>query len=70
MKFSRQKIHNLSPVIINNVNILRLSEAKFLSVILDETLTWSSHIKAIKCKMARYVGILYKIKTYISLDRS
>ena len=39
MIFSRQKIPNLSPVIINNVNILRLNEAKFLGVILDEKLT-------------------------------
>jgi len=68
MIFSRQKIPNLSPVIIKNVNILRLNEAKFLGVILDEKLTWSSHIKALRCKMARYVGILYKIKSYIPLE--
>ena len=66
--FSRQNILNFPPVIINNVNILRLKEAKFLGVIIDEKLSWTSHIQALKGKMARYIGIMYKIKSYIPLQ--
>ena len=57
-----------SPTVsINNVQINSVNEAKFLGVILDEKLTWSSHIKALKVKMARYVGIMCRIRSLIPL---
>ena len=55
-------------VCINNVQISRVREAKFLGVILDEKLTWASHIKALKVKMACYVGIMYRIRTHLPLS--
>ena len=63
MIFSKSKIRlpdfNIS---IDNTTIERKSEARFLGVIVDERLTWSKHISALKTKMARYLGIMYKIK--------
>ena len=47
---------------VNNTLIVRQSEAKFLGVIIDEKLTWAQHIKAVKTKMSRYTGIMYRIK--------
>ena len=35
---------------------------------MDENLNWSQHIATVKSKMARYVGILYKIKKYLPLN--
>ena len=37
-------------------------EARFLGVIMDDKLTWGSHITAVRMKMARYIGVMYKIK--------
>ena len=68
MLFSRKNTIQTPLVLINNVQINRVNEAKFLGVILDEKLSWSSHIKALKAKMARYVGIMYRIRPHIPLQ--
>ena len=68
MLFSRKTIRQAPQVIINNVHITRVHEAKFLGVILDEKLSWSNHIKALKGKMARYVGIMYRIRSHVPLQ--
>ena len=52
---------------IAGTNIERVSEARFLGVIIDEKLTWSKHLAAVKIKMARYMGIMYKIKRFLPL---
>ena len=45
-----------------------MHEAKFLGVIIDEPLNWARHVKTVQSKMARYVGIMYKIKKYLPLE--
>ena len=68
MIFSRAHTSELpSPLIIINTAIERKNEARFLGVIIDESLKWSRHIQTIICKMSRYVGIMYKIKKYLPL---
>ncbi len=67
MIFSRRRIRDNFTVHINDTPIERVYEARFLGVIIDDKLTWSSHIKTLKSKMARYVGIMYRIKKLIPL---
>ena len=69
MIFTRQRIENSSIEInINGTKIERKTEMRFLGVIIDERLTWSHHIAAVRLKMARYVGIMYKIKNQIPMQ--
>ena len=65
MIFSRQKIHNTRNLFIANTLIERKTEARFLGVVVDDKLSWSQHIKCIKSKMSRYVGIMFKIKRFL-----
>ena len=68
MLFSKRKIDTSSVHIrIDGTDIERKSEARFLGVIVDEKLSWTSHIKAIKIKMSRYIGIMHKIKHILPL---
>ena len=67
MIFSRQKSINYRNVVISGVTIERKTEARFLGVILDEKLSWSQHIAAVKMKMSRYIGIMYKLKKHLPL---
>ena len=68
MIFSRSRnLELLSTLKIANLPIERLTESKFLGVIVDENLTWSRHIKAIQTKMARYIGLMYKLKSQLPL---
>ena len=69
MIFSRARNTELpQPLIISGTPIERMHEAKFLGVIVDESLNWARHVKTIQSKMARYVGIMYKIKKYLPLQ--
>ena len=66
--FCKQKIeYTKINVKIAGKVIDRVSEARFLGVIVDEKLSWSKHISAIKIKMARYMGIMYRLKTSLPL---
>ena len=69
MIFSRGRNCDLNkPLVILNKNIERKSETRFLGIIVDENLKWTSHIKSLQSKMSRYVGIMFKIKRYIPLQ--
>ena len=68
MVFSRRNIQQNLSVVINSIKIERVKEAKFLGVILNEKLSWLTHINALKSKMSRYIGIMYKIKAFIPLQ--
>ena len=63
--FFRKKRIKVVPsvdLMINNVKIDIKEKTKFLGVIIDEHLTFQSHIKYIKGKVARGFGILYKCR--------
>ena len=50
---------------VNNKPIEQKHAARFLGVIIDSKLDWTQHIRAMKSKMARYQGILYKLKSIL-----
>ena len=41
---------------------------KFLGVLLDETLSWRSHLVELSRKFARSVGIIHNLRHYVPLD--
>ena len=67
MIFSRSKVTLPGPLNISKIPIERKAKARFLGVIVDESLYWSSHVKTVLSKMSRYVGVLYKIKKLLPL---
>ena len=52
-------------VIIENEKINEVKSFKFLGVIIDNKLTWQDHIYYIKNKIAKSMGIIYKIRKYV-----
>ena len=52
-------------IFINNETIKRRIEVKSLGVILDENLNWNSHINAVKSKISKNLGLLYKPRHYL-----
>ena len=55
-------------LIINNIKIGMIERTKFLGVIIDQNLSFQSHILYIKGKVVRGIGILYKSRPYFSLE--
>ena len=45
---------------INNNKIERVKETVFLGVVLDENLSWKSHILNVTRKISKSIGIIYK----------
>ena len=65
MIFSRRKTTCTFQPKINNIFIEQKSTSRFLGVIVDDKLSWTHHIHAIKAKMCRYMGIMYKLKSVL-----
>ena len=72
MKFSRQNSERELPatlIIFGLKKIEHVREAIFLGVIGNENMTWEKHISTdLLSKMARYIGIMYKLKRILPLQ--
>ena len=70
MIFTRQRNIDFSSIDLHicNTKIELTTEARFLGVIVDDKLSWSHHISALRMKMSKYLGIMYKIKKYLPLQ--
>ena len=53
---------------VNNSGIDRVRETTFLGVIIDENLTWQSHISHLECKIAKNIGVIYRVKNILERD--
>ena len=69
MIFTRHRQPNIESLVLNmgGVPIERRTVARFLGVLIDDKLTFSQHISAIKSKMSRYTGALYRLKHILPL---
>ena len=53
------KIHN---------NEIKKNSVKYLGIIMDCNLNWKDHIFKLRKKMSRGVGILFKLRYFVSTD--
>ena len=51
---------------INNIPIDRVHSTKFLAVYIDSKLNWSEHIKYIRGKLSKSIGIICKARTLLN----
>ena len=51
---------------LRNQEIQKLDKAKFLGIIIDQHLTWKSHIDYIVTKISKIVGTLCVIRFFIN----
>ena len=57
---------SLTKLNINNNEIARTESIKFLGVLLDENLSWKTHIKYIENKISKNIGILFKARSFLN----
>ena len=53
---------------MNNVTIERVSIFDFLGLTISETLDWSHHLNKISSKISKVIGVMKRIKRYISKE--
>jgi len=58
---SRKKVN------IHIPNINHVNELRFLGVFLDASLNWKSQIRHVNNKLAKNIGVLYKLRHYLNL---
>ena len=64
-------VKKLTEPIALKFGLKKISQAdhvRFLGVLLDETLGWKPHLVELSRKLARSVGIFYKLRYYVPLD--
>jgi len=52
---------------MNNVVLHRKTSVKYLSVLLGESLNWTSHVKYLKSKLSFVSSVIYKIRNLYQL---
>ena len=50
---------------LDNKNVDRLSEGKYLGVVINDTLSFSTHISNISSKISKTIGIMYRIRSFV-----
>lgn len=66
MVFGIQRKKSDIKLCLNGTEIERVYETKFLGIILDQEISWGPHIKYVKSKVSKTIGILYKTKTILN----
>uniref|UniRef100_A0A3Q3KL62 Reverse transcriptase domain-containing protein n=1 Tax=Monopterus albus TaxID=43700 RepID=A0A3Q3KL62_MONAL len=62
MVFGNRRPHNELQLRIGGANIERVYEIKFLGVMVDDRLSWKSHIRHVRNKMAKNISILARVR--------
>ena len=52
-------------IVLDDTKLQRVTETKFLGVVIDENLSWKNHIQGISKTISRNIGVLNKIKYFI-----
>ena len=58
----------LPVLMIGNNNIQRKSSIKLLGVMLDEQISWNDHVRTVKNKITKNIGLLYRISEFLNED--
>ena len=66
-KSTRKKIDQNIDLTLDGHSLEKVDNTKFIGVILDPTITWGPHIKSIRSKVARGLGIIIKAKKVFSI---
>uniref|UniRef100_A0A3Q3JDA1 Reverse transcriptase domain-containing protein n=1 Tax=Monopterus albus TaxID=43700 RepID=A0A3Q3JDA1_MONAL len=62
MVFGNRRPHNELQLRIGGANIERVYEIKFLGVMVDDRLSWKSHIRHVQHKIAKNISILARVR--------
>mgnify|MGYP003433291688 FL=1 len=58
----KRKLDEKPELKIDGTKIEQVRTAKFLGVVINDTLTWDDHIKTVKQKVQKNIGIIYRIR--------
>jgi hypothetical protein len=66
MLFSKRQHPSLPALLMNGIELEKVSSIKYLGVIIDDKLSFNEHINSVCNKLGRFHSILYNNKSFIS----
>ena len=61
-----KKVNKKVTLIINRKAITEKQQIKYLSIMIDSTLTWKGQVDKVCLSMSRTIGMIYKIRPYVN----
>ena len=58
----------LPALMVDSNNIERKSSIKFLGIMLDEHIYWIDHVRTVENKIAKNIGLLYRVSEFLDED--
>ena len=58
------------PIFFNNKLVQQVSSQKHLGILLDTSLTFDEHMKAITSKVSKTIGLLWKLNNLTIINKS
>ena len=68
MIFSGGRHVNPISLEINGIQLSQVNDVKFLGIMMDDKLTWKKHIEHISNKIAKSIGIMYRLKPFVNKE--
>ena len=65
-KPKQKSVHMSCQISFDSIALKQVTEVKFLGVYIDEGLTWKSHISYICKKISKSVGIMHRVRFFLS----
>lgn len=65
---NRSLNYSLQPIILNGNIIEQVCDIKFLGLVIDQHLSWGSHIDYICHKLSRLIGVLYRVRRQLTSE--
>ena len=65
---AQKKLNYDPPIKINNMTLKHDEQIKYLGIMMDTHLTWKPHIAYISQKIKRNIGLISKVRHFVTLD--
>lgn len=67
MVFGNQNVNHELPIVVNGVEIKKVTETTFLGITIDSKLSWKTHIRNIRRKLSKNIFMINKAKYFLDL---
>ena len=59
-------LRNPPPLMVNDMYLTKVSESKFLGIVVDDILSWNAHITYLCSKINPKIALLHRLRQYLS----
>ena len=56
----------LNPIVLDGVTLDKVDSTKFLGVLINDKFTWLNHIDAVKRKVSKVIGSMYRLRKKVN----